>query len=126
MNERTARPGLLQVQRFAAIAVLLGVWQVAIASDALPSMLPGVGEILQSIVATIASPMFWSALGRTLAAALAGWAIASVVGVVMGLLIGSVRAFDRSTAVLIDFGRSFPVLALMPVVIMLLGANSLM
>lgn len=126
MKERTGQPSLLLVQRFAVIAVLLGIWQLVIASGLMPSMLPGVAEIVQSVFATTVSTDFWAALGRTLGAALTGWAVATIVGVSLGLLIGSIRAFDRSTAILIDFGRSFPVLALMPVVIMLLGATTLM
>ena len=59
-------------------------------------------------------------------AAVSGWLVAVTVGTVLGLLVGSVPLLDRSTSILIDFGRSFPVLALMPVVIMLLGATAQM
>lgn len=123
MKETLTMPGKLLVQRLAAIAILLGIWWLVIASGTMPSMLPGVGQILEAIGEAFISPAFWASLGRTLTAALAGWAIASVIGVLFGLLIGSIGFLDRSTSILIDFGRSFPVLALMPVVIMLLGSN---
>lgn len=116
----------LLVQRVLAVAVLLGIWQGVVAAGLVPSMVPAVGPVAAAVAASVASPAFWQALGGTLGAALAGWVIATVVGVVLGLLIGSVRFLDRSTTVLIDFGRSFPVLALMPVVIMLLGSNTRM
>jgi NitT/TauT family transport system permease protein len=89
-------------------------------------MTPGVAALVSSIGAALTSATFWSALAQTMTAAVSGWLIAVVVGTVLGLLIGSVRALDRSTSILIDFGRSFPVLALMPVVIMLLGATAQM
>lgn len=118
--------GLLLLQRAAAVGVLLALWQLVIASGALPSMTPGVPEIVSAIATGITSGMFWAALAKTLLAALAGWLIAVVAGVVLGLLVGSISYLDRSTAILVDFGRSFPVLALMPVVIMLLGSNTTM
>jgi NitT/TauT family transport system permease protein len=117
--------GLL-AQRVLAVALLLGIWQAVVAAGLLPSMVPAVGAVGAAVAASVVSPAFWQALGGTLLAALAGWLIATVVGIVLGLLIGSVRFLDRSTAILIDFGRSFPVLALMPVVIMLLGSNTRM
>lgn len=126
MKESTISPGLLLTQRIVAIGVLLGIWQLIIASGTMPSMLPGVAEIFTGITTTLTNPIFWTALGKTLMSALTGWVLASVIGVVFGLTIGSIRFLDSSTNILIDFGRSFPVLALMPVVIMLLGSNSVM
>lgn len=126
MTSTSARGAWLLAQRLLAIAVLLGLWQAVVASGVLPSMVPGVGAVATAVGASLVNPAFWQALGMTLLAALVGWLIATVIGVVLGLLIGSVRFLDRSTSILIDFGRSFPVLALMPVVIMLLGSNSRM
>jgi ABC-type nitrate/sulfonate/bicarbonate transport system permease component len=116
----------IHVQRVLAVLLLLAMWQVVIWSGSMPSMTPGVLDVGSAVLSTLIAPVFWAALGKTLLAALAGWAIASVVGVVLGLFIGSIRYLDRSTSILIDFGRSFPVLALMPVVIMLLGSSTRM
>jgi ABC-type nitrate/sulfonate/bicarbonate transport system permease component len=122
---RTADPGLA-LQRLLAVAVLLAVWQVVIWSGVLPSMTPGVVEIAAAIGSTITSSVFWASLGKTMLAALSGWLIASAAGTALGLLVGSLPRLDRSSSILIDFGRSFPVLALMPVVIMMLGSNTRM
>ena len=116
----------LTSQRLLAVAALLAIWQVVIWSGTLPSMTPGVAALASSIGAALTSATFWSSLAQTMTAAVSGWLIAVVAGTVLGLLIGSIRALDRSTSILIDFGRSFPVLALMPVVIMLLGATAQM
>lgn len=116
----------IHLQRILAVLLLLVMWQAVIWSGSMPSMTPGVLEIGSAVLSTLIAPVFWAALGKTLLAALAGWAIASVAGVVLGLFIGSIRYLDRSTSILIDFGRSFPVLALMPVVIMLLGSSTRM
>ncbi|MFJ6419010.1 ABC transporter permease [Paeniglutamicibacter sp. NPDC091659] len=126
MKETTTAPGWLLVQRVAAIAILLALWSLLIASGTMPSMLPGVAQIFSGIGEALTSSVFWAALGRTLLSALAGWVLASTIGVLFGLFVGSIKFLDRSTSILIDFGRSFPVLALMPVVIMLLGSNARM
>ncbi|MGF9663248.1 ABC transporter permease subunit [Arthrobacter crystallopoietes] len=116
----------IQLQRVLAVLLLLAIWQLVIWSGSMPSMTPGVPEIATAVLSTIMAPVFWAALAKTLLAALTGWALASVTGVILGLFIGSMRYLDRSTSILIDFGRSFPVLALMPVVIMLLGSSTRM
>ena len=116
----------LTSQRLLAVAVLLMVWQLVIWSGSLPSMTPGVPAIATAIAHAFTSILFWTSLAQTMTAAVSGWLIAVSVGTVLGLVIGSVPMLDRSTSILIDFGRSFPVLALMPVVIMLLGATAQM
>lgn len=127
MEPRTKRlDAVLLVQRLLAIAALIGLWQLVILSGTMPSMAPDVPEIFQSIVEVLGLGVFWAAIAKTMTAALSGWLIAVAVGVTLGLLVGSVSYLDRSTSILIDFGRSFPVLALMPVVIMLLGSNTRM
>lgn len=113
-------------QRVGAIAVLLLVWQLAVWAGALPSAVPGVGDVFLSVFALVVAPSFWLALSQTIGAALAGWAIAAVVGVVLGLLIGSLPFLDRATSVVVEFGRAFPIIALLPIVVLILGANSRM
>lgn len=127
METRTKRldPVLLS-QRLLAIAALIGIWQLVILSGTMPSMAPDVPEIFRAIVEVLGLSVFWTAIAKTMTAALSGWLIAVAVGVTLGLLVGSISYLDRSTSILIDFGRSFPVLALMPVVIMLLGSNTRM
>ena len=117
---------MLAGQRLLAVLILLVAWQVVIWSGSLPSMTPGVPQIGTAIISALTSPLFWSALAQTMTAAVSGWLIAVALGSVLGLLVGSLPVVDRSTSILIDFGRSFPVLALMPVVIMLLGATARM
>lgn len=114
----------LLLQRLLALAVILGLFQLLVLSGLLPSITPNVPEILTAIVTTLGAPMFWSALGQTLTAATTGWLISVVVGVVLGLLIGTIRPLDRSTSLVVEFGRAFPTIALMPVVMLLLGATT--
>lgn len=111
-------------QRFAALLVILALWQLGVLVGFLPSMTPGVLDVLSAIGTTIVSATFWTALGKTVLAATTGWLISCVTGIVLGLLIGSLRWVDRSTSLVVEFGRAFPTIALMPVVMLLLGATT--
>lgn len=114
----------LTVQRLIALAVILLIWQLAVMSGILPGIAPGIPEIFTSIITVVTSSNFWSALGHTLFAASVGWLISCVLGIVLGLLIGTIRPLDRSTSLIVEFGRAFPTIALMPVMMLLLGATT--
>lgn len=112
--------------RLGVLVFILLVWQALFLTGALPEVAPSVVEIAAGFVTVVASNGFWVALAQTLGAALAGWAIAAVVGVVLGVALGTNGFATRSTAVIVEFGRSFPMLALMPMVVLVIGVNSRM
>lgn len=116
----------LTLQRVLALLVFLALWELTLAVGVLPSFTPGVLDVARGIVAAVTMPAFWAALGQTLTAATTGWLISCVVGVVFGLLIGTIRPLDRSTSFVVEFGRAFPTIALMPVVMLMLGATMTM
>lgn len=99
------------------------IWQAVVWLEVVPSMTPGVIDVFGSIFTLLASSKFWLSLWQSVNAAFIGWVIASVLAIVLGLLIGGSEWARQATSVLLDFGRSFPTLALLPVVILLLGAN---
>lgn len=118
--------GRLALQRLLALVVLLALWYVAVAAGVLPSFTPTPSAVAAAIGAAVVNPGFWAALGQTVLAAGIGWLISCVLGVVIGLLVGTVRWLDRSTSLVVEFGRAFPTIALMPVVMLLLGATTTM
>lgn len=87
---------------------------------------PGIGTILGALGSVIMAPAFWQALGQTLWGAAAGWTLAAVTGTVLGVVIGTNGFLARSTEILVEFGRAFPMLAIMPVVVLVIGVNSRM
>ncbi len=117
---------MLLLQRLIALAVILVLWQLAVVARVVPSFTPDVPAVIAAVFTTVVSPAFWGALGQTLMSATAGWVISCVIGVVLGLLIGSIRPVDRSTSLVVEFGRAFPTIALMPVMMLLLGATTQM
>lgn len=126
-ERRVFRPARHRVVRLiqtgVVVLLLLLVWQAGLWAGLLPSMTPNALQVLAAIAQLLVSPTLWTSIGQTLLAALIGWTIAAVLGIVLGMAFGASRLLQRATAVMIDFGRSFPVLALLPVVILMLGAT---
>lgn len=108
------------------ILAMLAIWQLLLWMGLLPSMTPSVLDVATAVVMLLVSPVFWMSLWQSVSAAFIGWLIACVLAIVIGLLIGGSHFDRQSTSVLMDFGRSFPTLALIPVVILLLGASQQM
>lgn len=123
LRRRRTRAILLPV---VGVAVVLLIWQLAVSTGIAPNAVPNVWDVVVGCVNLLRSTKFWIALAQTIGAAVAGWSIAAVIGVPLGLVIGTLAPLDRALGVIIEFGRSFPVIALLPVVVLLLGANSRM
>jgi ABC-type nitrate/sulfonate/bicarbonate transport system permease component len=66
---------------------------------------------------------FWVALGQTLRGWALGLAVAMLVGVVAGLVIGSVPLLRELTASTIEFLRPIPSVALIPLVVLVFGSR---
>lgn len=115
--------GAVIVRRIVAIAILIALWQVAVMIGLAPGLTPDPGSVAVALIEILTRADFWLALLQTVSAALTGVVIASVVGVVLGLALGSMPAAARAVGLLLDFGRSFPVIALLPVLILILGAS---
>jgi ABC-type nitrate/sulfonate/bicarbonate transport system permease component len=126
---RTASPGSRIPTPLRVVIVILAmllIWQLVLWMGLLPSMTPGVLDVATAIVTLLATPAFWMSLWQSVSAAFIGWLIACLLAIVIGLLVGGSAFARKSTSVLLDFGRSFPTLALIPVVILLLGASQQM
>ena len=75
-------------------------------------------DTLQALVDELSSGALSGEIGDTLSAYLQGLAIAIVIGVAAGVLIGSSRTLLDATSVLIEFLRPIPGVALIPLVIL--------
>jgi NitT/TauT family transport system permease protein len=109
------------------VIIVLAVWSAAHASGVVSSdVLPSVPSVARELVSLVGTGEYWTAVLSTLSSALQGLVIALVVAVPLGLLTGSYLPAERATRVLIDFGRSFPVVALLPVFLLVIGSNGTM
>lgn len=111
----------------AALVALLLMWQLldqlgVIAYDFIPApyeILGGVGELLSE-------GSLQKALMHTASVALLGWAIACILGLVIGVTLGLSQTLWRWTAASIEVLRSFPSITFVPLAVLLFGFSSTM
>ncbi|MGI8393232.1 ABC transporter permease [Leucobacter sp. W1038] len=121
-----SRRARLTISRALVFVALAGIWQSLYLTGALPEAAPDVAGIFIALVTVLTTSAFWVAVGQTLFGAFSGLGIAAVVGIVLGVAIGTNGFLSRSVEVFVEFGRAFPMLALMPVVVLVIGVNARM
>lgn len=82
---------------------------------------PTSSEIASALAGELAEAAFWTALLDTLQGWALGLAIASVAGIVSGIVIGSSHLLRQLTASTIEFLRPIPSVALIPLAVLLFG-----
>lgn len=129
---RVAQPGTpwyrtrksLYLARIAVGVAAVAIWWIAAELDLLPpEILPTPLEVFLAWFNLAFEAQFWAAFFQTLGNGMAALGLAIVIGVPLGLLLGLVPAVERTTRFLLDLGRSFPVIALLPVMVLLFGAT---
>lgn len=115
------------IAQVAVVAALAGVWEViGRARSDLSDSIPTFSATSQALGRVIADQQVWTATGQTLRSTLLGLALCAVVGVGAGLLIASHRFFTASTRFVVDFSRTIPPLAIVPLFLLLFGPTSRM
>lgn len=105
------------------LVVLLCAYSLASALSAEGRFLPSVADISNAFFGLLASTQFWGAVGYTAGAGGLGLLISLVVGAVVGALLSVHWAAFASAQFVIDFMRTIPPLALIPVGLLLLGST---
>ena len=116
----SARLRSVRWQVTAVLAVLL-VWQLAAATS--DGSLPGPLQVASAMAGLWGTGAYWTAVLTTLQVWALGLAICIVVGIPVGLLIGISLNATRSTRWVIDFFRTIPTIALLPLVLLLFGPS---
>lgn len=111
----------------AGVAAFLLLWLVLGVGGVLPAhSIPGLPATVTALGRELATDRFWSALGATLT----GWGLGLLVGVVAGLLLGTLiglsGVLQTSTAVVVEFLKTVPIIAILPLAILVLGTGLVM
>jgi ABC-type nitrate/sulfonate/bicarbonate transport system permease component len=114
---RTTRP-----LGYLLIGALLAVWEAAARAGVVnPAFLPPPSQIASAWWAMLASGQLVENLAATLGSWAQGYAIAAVLGVSLGLLMGLVPAIRAMLSTTIELLRPMPSVAIIPVAIVLFG-----
>ena len=121
---RRVRDGSALLAPVAAVLVVLGLWELVVRAGVIsetniPPMTATVGELFSQL----GEGDFWTAVGRTLEGWALGLGIAMVLGIPLGMLIGSSRWLFRAFRVPIEFLRPIPSVALIPLAVLIYGTG---
>jgi ABC-type nitrate/sulfonate/bicarbonate transport system permease component len=107
----------------AAVFVLaLGLWELLVRTSILDfAYLPPPTVVGQGLGELLDTGELAEALGHTLFAALSGWALAGLVGVAAGSVLGLVRPVWTYTMASLEALRALPIVAFVPVAVLLFG-----
>jgi ABC-type nitrate/sulfonate/bicarbonate transport system permease component len=122
------RSRLRAVRRSPAVLGAIGILIALAIGEFVPltgivkrDVFPPIGDSLSALVTQVQLGSFWTAVGQTMETWALGVAIAFVLGVALGALIGANRVLDGALRPTIDFLRSIPGIAALPLAILVLG-----
>ncbi len=127
LEDLTAPPrekGRLWMIRLASMVTVMAVWQLA-GSHANPIFLPTPAAVAAAGAVMLGSGELLGALASSVQTVVVGFAVAAVVGVALGLLIGRYPIVDAATDWLVNALYATPLVAVIPLVILWLGLGDL-
>lgn len=118
-----AQTGARLGRQAAAIAIALGVWHLFAIGPGKAADVPTPWQTLSTAVDMASGNDYWTAIGNTLLTANLGLLLSIAVGVPLGLINGSSRKVALSSQFVVDFGRTIPGIAILPLVLLLFGGT---
>jgi ABC-type nitrate/sulfonate/bicarbonate transport system permease component len=106
----------------ATIVLCLAIWELLVRGGAAQyAYLPAPSAIVGGLVELMSSGQLWADTAHTLQAVILGWAIAGVVGIVLGVLMGISPTVRRYSLATVEVLRPMPGIAFVPVALLLFG-----
>jgi NitT/TauT family transport system permease protein len=107
-------------------SAILALWALlAYTHTVSPLLLASPHEVLVALAKLLGSGALASALLATTSRTLAGFAVSAVIGIPVGLVVGSSSAIREELRLVIDFCRSLPPTALLPLFLFFFGVGDL-
>ena len=110
--------------KLAAVALVLVIWELIHLSGWKKYVFPGPGTTLSNLWEQAKTGLLWHAIGTTLQRAVLGFALALVIGTVVGALVSRIRPLRAAIGSLITGLQTMPSLAWFPFAIILFGITT--
>jgi NitT/TauT family transport system permease protein len=107
-----------------ALVLALAIWQLVYLSGFKSAILPGPATTLTDLWHQLHGALLWTAVGTTLRRAVIGFALALVIGTVVGALVSRIRPLRAAVGSLITALQTLPSIVWVPFAIILFGANT--
>ncbi len=103
-----------------ALGIAVGIWQTVVWSGWRPEyVLPGPAAVFGELGRAAQTSDFWSAIATTLRRALVGFALATVIGFVLGVAVARIRILRAGIGSMITALQTMPSIAWFPLAILL-------
>jgi NitT/TauT family transport system permease protein len=122
--ERAARVWAATWPKLAAIALVWVVWELVHLTGWKKYVLPGPGVTMSNLWDQAKTGLLWHAVGDTLLRAVLGYALAVVIGTVVGLLVARVPPLRAAVGSLITGLQTLPSAAWIPFAIILFALDT--
>lgn len=109
--------------RLASLLIVLGIWEIG-GAQLDQSLFSTPSKIVVAAYGMILSGELWQFLAPSLLVMLYGFSIATVVGIVLGLLLARYWVIDTATGFYITFLYSTPMVALIPLIVIWAGFDT--
>ncbi len=117
-------PAATALAGVAGVAVALVLWQVVSVGEVLdPTSFPPPTEVADALVGVVGESSFWTALGETAKSTLLGVLISVAIGFPLGVALGLSEVAFRSSRLVIEFLKPIPVVALLPLALLMYGTT---
>jgi NitT/TauT family transport system permease protein len=104
------------------LVLLLAVWQIAVVTLRIPNyILPLPADVFGALVSGFADGSLWPHIGYTLLETVTGYAIGSLLALVLGALLGESETFERYVYPLLIGIQAVPKVALAPLILVWFG-----
>jgi NitT/TauT family transport system permease protein len=110
--------------KLAAIAIVYVIWELVHLSGWKKYVLPGPGVTLSNLWQQAHTSLLWQAIGTTMERLALGYAIALVIGVVVGSLVSRIPPLRAAVGSLITGLQTMPSLVWLPFAIILFGLTT--
>jgi len=110
--------------KLAAIALVGVIWELIYADGYKHGIFPGPGPTMAALGDQVRTGLLWHAIGTTLERALIGFAMATLIGCLIGALVSRIRPLRAAVGSLITGLQTMPSIAWFPFAIILFGVNT--
>jgi len=108
--------------RVGLLVAIAAAWQVGVSSSPqFGASIPTFLDVARALIAEIGAPSLWVAIAQTATVTATGLVLCLVIGIPVGLLLASHPFLTASSRFVIDFCRTVPPLAVIPLFLLTLG-----
>src|SRR5690606_12742398 len=112
------------LRRIIFIAMIAVIWEVTSRLSVLPEfMFPRLTQVLETLFNGLVNGQFLAAIGKSMSRLLIGFAVAIVLGVIMGYLIWRYKLVEDTLGFLVTALQSIPSIVWFPLAIIWFGLN---